>query len=264
MAKSNFPAKNNDITVGIILVIIGGVILLRTLGIWFPRWVTTWPMILIAIGAIISFKSNFKSGFGLFMIVFGSVALVVNNFNLPFNIFPYMIPIGLIALGIYLIIKRQSDQKAFNQNFSESMKKFDKSMGFGEYAEKSGESAQESEHKSASQSDYIDAQALFTGIERRVLSKNLKGGKVSAIFGGTDIDLSQADLVEGAAINVEVAFGGVKLIVPPHWDLQINVTNIFAGVEDKRMYHQPTQQAETKVLKIYGSVIFGGIEIKSF
>lgn len=261
MAKSNYPAKNNDITVGVILVLIGGVILLRTLGIWFPSWVTTWPMIIIAVGVVISMKSNFKSGFGMFMIIFGSVALVVKNFDLPFNLFPYIIPVGLIALGIYLIIKRQSDQKSFEQSFSESMKKFDENLGFGDTEGDSAFSGYGS--KASDFSDYIDAQALFTGIQRRVMSKSLKGGKISAIFGGTDIDLTQADLVDGAAINIEVAFGGVKLIVPPHWDLQINVTNIFAGVEDKRMY-QPVPNTETKVLKLYGSVIFGGIEIKSF
>lgn len=263
MAKSNFPAKNSDITVGVILVAIGGIILLRTLGIWFPSWVTTWPMILIAIGLIISFKSNFKSGFGLFMIVFGGVAMVVKNFNLPFNLFPYLIPVGLILLGIFLIIKRRSDQEAFTRSFSESLKKFDEGMGFQEKSTYTEGGEQHFGYKSTDSAEYIDAQAIFTGIERRVLSKNLKGGKVSAIFGGTDIDFTQADIAEGAAINVEVAFGGVKLIVPPHWDLQINVTNIFAGVEDKRMY-QPVSQTETKVLKIYGSVIFGGIEIKSF
>ncbi|MBW3470218.1 LiaF transmembrane domain-containing protein [Arthrospiribacter ruber] len=261
MAKSNYPAKNNDITVGVILVLIGGIILLRTLGIWFPSWVTTWPMIIIAVGVVISMKSNFKSGFGMFLIIFGSVALVVKNFNLPFNLFPYIIPVGLITLGIYLIIKRQSDQKSFEQSFSESMKKFDENLGLGGSEGDSTNSGYGP--KTSDFSDYIDAQALFTGIQRRVMSKSLRGGKISAIFGGTDIDLTQADLVEGAAINIEVAFGGVKLIVPPHWDLQINVTNIFAGVEDKRMY-QPVPNTETKVLKLYGSVIFGGIEIKSF
>ncbi len=260
MAKSNFPAKNNDITVGLILVIVGGIILLRKMGIWFPSWVITWPMIIIAIGAVISFKSNFKSGLGMFMIIFGSVAFVVKNFDLPFNVFPYLVPVGLISLGIYLIIKRNSDRKIFEHSFSDSMKKFDESftsLGSDSDQEFSGT------YKSTDSADYINAQALFTGIERRVLSKNLKGGKVSAIFGGTDIDLTQAELVDGAAINVEVAFGGVKLIVPANWDLQINVTNIFAGVEDKRMY-QPVPTGDTKTLKIYGSVVFGGIEIKSF
>lgn len=264
MAKSNYPAKNNDITVGVILVLIGGVILLRTLGIWFPSWVTTWPMILIAIGLIVSIKSNFKSGFGLFMIAFGGFFLLVKNFNLPFNIFPYVIPLGLITLGIYLIIKRNSDRKIFEQSFLNARKNFNQSSSeLGSNLGMDIDDDLTGTYKSTDQSEYLDAQALFTGIERRVMSKKLRGGKVSAIFGGVDIDLTQADLADGAAINVEVAFGGVKLIVPSNWDLQINVTNIFAGVEDKRMY-QPVPAGETKTLKIYGSVIFGGVEIKSF
>lgn len=111
--------------------------------------------------------------------------------------------------------------------------------------------------------DMINSQALFCGIQKRILSKNFKGGKVSAIFGGTEIDLTQADLSENAVLSVEVAFGGVKLLMPPHWDLKMGVTNIFAGVEDKRMYPQSTGESN-KVLTITGTVLFGGLEIKSY
>ena len=83
------------------------------------------------------------------------------------------------------------------------------------------------------------------------------------LFRSVDIDLSQADIAETAYLDVDVAFGGVKLIVPPHWDLKIDVTNIFAGVEDKRMYPQ-TSTDPSKVMVIKGSIIFGGLEIKSF
>ena len=86
---------------------------------------------------------------------------------------------------------------------------------------------------------------------------------MSTFFGGTEIDLSQADLVEEAYINIEVAFGGIKLIVPPHWDVQMDVTNVFAGIEDKRMYPQITPDL-SKILMIRGTILFGGLEIKSF
>src|SRR5690606_28531460 len=111
--------------------------------------------------------------------------------------------------------------------------------------------------------DVLNSQAIFCGVQKRVLSKNFFGGKISTFFGETEIDLSQADLGEHAYLDVEVAFGGVKLIVPPHWDLRIDVTNIFAGVEDKRIYPQVTPDP-AKVLVIKGTVIFGGLEIKSF
>lgn len=261
MSKRKFNSGNNDITAGIVILIIGGVLMLKALGIWFPSWVFTWPMILIAVGVISLAKNRFQSGFGVFMILFGSFFLLRNYALIPSGLFPFLIPGGLILLGLYLIAKKQRNDKMFNEDFFKSYQKnVNNPTGSGD----SGSSY--SSYQNAAFNDtgeVLNAQALFTGIQKRVLSKNFRGGKTSAIFGGTEIDLSQADLADGAILNVEVAFGGVKLVVPPHWDLQINVSNIFAGIEDKRMYN-PAATDSTKVLKIYGSIIFGGLEIKSF
>jgi predicted membrane protein len=260
MAKRGFSSTNNDLTAGLVILIIGGVLLLKAIGFWFPSWLFSWPMVLIVIGLVISAKHNFQSGFGLFMLLFGSFFLIKRNFGIPFEVEPYLIPSGLIILGLYLVLKRSRDKERFNEDF---FKSFPKGPDKLEGTEQSGEFSSFRNFAFNDSGDSISAQALFTGIQKRVLSKNFKGGKASAIFGGTEIDLSQADLAPGAMLNIEVAFGGVKLVVPPHWDLQINVTNIFAGVEDKRMYPQ-TPADPSKVLKIYGSVIFGGLEIKSF
>lgn len=262
MAKNKFSSKNNDLTAGIIILAIGGVLLLKAMGFWFPGWFFSWPMIFIAIGIVSLIKHNFQSGFGVFMLLFGSFFLVKKELGIPMEIQPYLIPIGLIVLGIFLILKRNNDRNRFTDDFFKSYNKTDKPIGSSTDPTNATFAKPQSIPYSDT-GDTINAQALFTGIQKRVLSKNFKGGKISAIFGGTDLDLSQADLADGAIINVEVAFGGVKLIVPPHWELQINVTNIFAGIEDKRMYPQ-TPTDGTKVLRIYGSIIFGGLEIKSF
>ena len=262
MAKNKFSSKNNDLTAGIIILAIGGVLLLKAMGFWLPGWFFSWPMILIAIGVVSLIKHNGQSGFGVFMLLFGSFLLAKREFGIPIELEPYIIPMGLIILGIFLILKRSRDRNKFNDAFFKSYNKNTEASA----TTKDPFSQNFAKPQSISftdNGDTINAQALFTGIQKRVLSKNFQGGKISAIFGGTDIDLSQADLADGAIINVEVAFGGVKLIVPPHWDLQINVTNIFAGIEDKRMY-PPTPNDGTKVLRIYGSIIFGGLEIKSF
>lgn len=265
MAKTKYSQGNSDITAGIIILIVGSVLLLKALGFWFPAWFTTWPMILIAVGIVILVKNKFQTGFGAFMILFGGFWLIQVNFGFPYNLRPYLIPGGLILLGLYLIAKRRSDNQRFNEEFFSSLSS-KKAEPVGTISPESNQEYNKEYRKNYAfndSSDLVNAQALFTGIERRILSKNFKGGKTSAIFGGTEIDLSQADLAEGAMLNVEVAFGGVKLIVPSHWELQINVSNVFAGVEDKRTYSQVPVDP-TKVLKIYGSVIFGGLEIKSF
>lgn len=262
MAKHKFSSKNNDLTAGVIILGIGGILLLKAMGFWFPNWVFSWPMILIAIGIVSLIKHNGQTGFGMVMLLIGSFFLAKREIGIPIELEPFLIPTGLIILGIFLILKRNNDRNKFTDEFFKTYNNSDKP--FGTSTETTNTNFPKPESIPFSDNgDTINAQALFTGIQKRVLSKNFMGGKVSAIFGGTDVDLSQADLADGAIINIEVAFGGVKLVVPPHWDLQINVTNVFAGIEDKRMYPQ-TPTDGTKVLRIYGSVIFGGLEIKSF
>lgn len=224
-------------------------------------------MLLIAIGMVILARHNFQNGFGFFLVVFGGVMLINKYFSLPFELKPFLIPGGLILLGLYLILKRNKANQKFNEEFFRNYNS--KSKGLIEVKESDSESTAQAEEPKQKFSGFdheeiLNAQALFTGIQRRIFSKNFKGGKVSATFGGTEIDFSQADIDGEASINMEIAFGGVKLVVPPHWDVQINIGTIFAaGVEDKRFYN-PTKVDKTKVLKIYGSVVFGGLEIKSF
>ncbi len=95
-----------------------------------------------------------------------------------------------------------------------------------------------------------------------IVSKEFKGGEINTVFGGNDIDFSQADFSGTAALEINVVFGGVKLIVPSHWKIQSDVTAAFGSVEDKR--RDIGQAAENKTLVLKGSVAFGGIEIKSY
>ncbi|MGY6743898.1 MAG: LiaF transmembrane domain-containing protein [Cecembia sp.] len=263
MANKKIKTGNSDLTAGLIVLLVGVVLLLKAVGFVFPFWFISWPMLFIAIGLVILVRHNFQNGFGFFLVIFGSVFLVQKFFIFPFEIRPYLIPGGLILFGLYLIFKKSRDNQRFNEDFFRSYNK-EKTSSFGESTASDQIGASATNFSGFDHEEVLNAQALFTGIQRRIFSKNFKGGKVSAIFGGTDIDFSQADIDGQASINLEVAFGGVKLVVPPHWDVQVNIGTIFAaGVEDKRIYN-PAAVDKSKVLKIYGSVVFGGLEIKSF
>jgi hypothetical protein len=96
------------------------------------------------------------------------------------------------------------------------------------------------------------------------MSKNFKGGEVTSVFGGSNIDLMHADIQDQAVLKVSVAFGGLKLIVPPHWDVQLGVSNLAAGIDDKRYGQQANTQSPEKRLILTGTVLFGGIEITSY
>lgn len=66
-----------------------------------------------------------------------------------------------------------------------------------------------------------------------------------------------------AVIELTTIFGGTKLLVPSNWSIKSEAVTIFGGIEDKRRMQTVTETPE-KILLIRGTVIFGGIEIKSF
>jgi hypothetical protein len=113
-----------------------------------------------------------------------------------------------------------------------------------------------------SSEDYIDSTAFFGGVHKKIVSKSFKGGDVVTIMGGTELDLSQADISGTVRLDVVQIMGATKIIVPAHWEIRTDVTAIFAGFEDKRQ--QPTVNNPEKILLIDGTSLFGGIELKNF
>ena len=108
--------------------------------------------------------------------------------------------------------------------------------------------------------------AIFGGIERRVTSQDFQGGHINAVFGGVEIDLTDANMqVEEATLEINAIFGGIELRVPETWQVAFRGTPIFGGIADKtlrRGSHPPTA-LPTRVLVLTGAVMFGGVEIKN-
>lgn len=61
-----------------------------------------------------------------------------------------------------------------------------------------------------------------------------------------------------------MVFGGVKLVVPPHWAIQNEVEGVFHGVDDNRRFNPDATVNPGKVLILQGSVVFEGIESRSY
>ncbi len=125
-----------------------------------------------------------------------------------------------------------------------------------------GTFANSANHSNYSSEDYIDTTSIFGGVHKKVVSKNFKGGDIVTFLGGSEIDLSQAEINGTARLDVTQVMGGTKIIVPAHWEVRSEVTALFAGFEDKRQ--QPAMINPDKVLIIDGTSIFGGIELKNY
>ncbi len=274
------PRNDGSIAFGVIILGIGMILLFRRLGLYIPDWVLTWPMILIALGTYTLISQQFKSFFGSVVLFIGVYFLLKREFDLDLGIDQYLWPVGLIALGIYLITQKKKEHKAMNdirKNWEASRAKKTETS-----ASEPTQSAEVVEDASPSQEgsskapdsgfvratgtafmDRINESVIFSGVNRRLMTKNFQGGKATVIFGGLDLDLTQVDFTGVASLDLEVGFGGVKLIIPPHWDVRTEVSNIAAGLEDKRMFREGGVDPN-KVLILKGTLLFSGLEIKSF
>ena len=82
----------------------------------------------------------------------------------------------------------------------------------------------------AAHTDYLKINSVFSGVNRKVLSKDFKVAKISSVFGGTEIDFTQADLTGAAVIKIDIVFGGVKLFMPAYWAVVNEIDGVFHGV----------------------------------
>ncbi|MBZ0198766.1 MAG: cell wall-active antibiotics response protein [Ignavibacteriaceae bacterium] len=231
MAHSD--GSKNRYVLGTLLIIVGIIFLLNTLDLFSIR-VFSFQFIIFAVGLVMLVNGRNKTLAVIFM-AFGAF-LMLDDFFPNIHIDGSLIfPSAIIALGIYIIFKHRNEKANDERVLS----------GF-------------------SSDDFFDDTNIFGGSNRIVNSKNFKGGNITAIFGGTEIDLTHAEIADGTAvIDVLTMFGGATLIVPRDWNVQISVTPIFGGFGNKIRREPGASVDLSKTLIIKGTAIFGGGEVKS-
>lgn len=102
--------------------------------------------------------------------------------------------------------------------------------------------------------------AVFGGVERRGRWRVRARSQATAVFGGVDLDLREADFdAPVIELSVQVCFGGVDLKVPAGINVRNETVNIFGGTDVKNL-GEPVEGAPTLVIK--GTVFFGGVDVK--
>ena len=71
------------------------------------------------------------------------------------------------------------------------------------------------------------------GSQSRNRSEHFRHANVSAVLGGATLDMREAHLDPGASVDALAVFGGVDVIVPEGWRVQLGGLPIFGGYEDK-------------------------------
>src|SRR5688572_27541127 len=231
---------------GIFLLAIGGIALARSFGVPVPDWLFSWQMLLIAIGLFIGFKKGFRDGGWFVPIIIGG-AFLANDYILEGDLRSHIWPLILITVGALFIFRPRNRH----------CRGFKKKEGI------QSETITPLSEESYTQDDFIDNVNIFSGTKKVILSKNFKGGDIVNIFGGSEIDLTQADITTPAILEVTAIFGGATLIVPSNWAIKSEAVTIFGGIGDKRKII-PSTESPTKTLVLKGTMIFGGMEIKSY
>jgi len=109
-------------------------------------------------------------------------------------------------------------------------------------------------------SPHLHLFSFMGGGEYRIQAKNFRGGSATAIMGGFDIDLRDADIDGSAAtITVSAFLGGGVLRVPENWAVQMRGSSIMGGNSMKIREGAKID----KTLIIEGLSLLGGFEVRN-
>jgi predicted membrane protein len=229
---------------GLLIAVAGGLLLLRSFDAlqWeLSYYLLSWPMLLIVVGVYNILSVQHRTS-GFILLAIGGFFMLNKYFDFNISFWQAFWPLVLIIVGVVIILNSSRNRR----------------IDFGLRSSNSPDDP-------ISDIDVIDEITIFSGIEKAVTSKNFRGGKITSIFGGSEINLMQAGLSEGKnSIEMVAIFGGATLIVPPDWDVKVDVTAVFGGFTDKRYKRTDINTNPDKTLVIHGAVIFGGGEIKSY
>lgn len=234
----------SKILAGVLVIAFGTVFLVDRMGVDIPNWIYSWKMILIAAGIVTLVKHNFKKFGGYVMLGVGMVFLI-NDFE------PGTIDKGLIIPVIVIGVGATILWKALGLNNRNKKKDHFETVMFDS-------------SKEEADADYFETSTVFGGTEKSVVSKNFRGAKITSVFGGTELNLTNADLQQPAIIDTTTVFGGLTIAVPADWRVQSELTAIFGGVEEKRPMVNSSETEDHKVLILKGNCFFGGVEIHSY
>lgn len=224
---------------GLLIVLVGVILLLRQSGFYLPGWLFSWPVILIVLGLYLGLRHSFRGFVWLIPLSVGTVFLLDRFYYYDLSI--YLWPVLIIGAGLYMIFRSAG-------RGNEKRRKWDDTV------------------TETLTDDILDSAVVFGGVKRVIVSKNFRGGEAVTVFGGTDINLMQADIQGKVVVELTQVFGGTKLLVPANWRVQTqDMVAVFGGVEDKRpLINDPAAIDPEKVLVLKGTCLFGGIDIKSY
>ena len=226
--------KKENIIWGIILIIIGVIFGLNAMGItdiniFFKGW---WTLFIIIPAIVDIIKEPTKTGNYIWLAIGVLLLLNAQGIIKLSNISKLIFPAILIIIGAGIIFKEQVGTKV-NEKIKELNENTDKEK-LEEYY------------------------ATFSGQTINLKGEIFKGANVNAIFGGLDLNITEAEINKDTLINATAVFGGIDIKVPSNVNVQVKSTGIFGGTDNK--IKKVTENMPTIYIKSF--CLFGGVDIK--
>ncbi len=228
MEGKSSPRPTPQLVFGIIIIFVGVLFALDNLNILAAgEFLRYWPLALMAIGLAKLLDAESPEGRLLGGIFFGagSILLLDTLHVLRFSV--HLIwPLILVAVGLFVAWQAVMRDKA----------------------PADGESV-------------LSATAIMGGVEKTCDTQNFRGGDITAIMGGCQIDLRQAAIkVDRAVINAFAFWGGIEIRVPEGWSVKLEGFPFMGGMTDSS--RAPIIPSNQRLL-VKSFVMMGGIEIRN-
>ena len=232
--------RHSTLIAGLLIIAFGVLLLLDQEGIVpLSHVLRFWPLILIVPGLVklLQGRTTEERVFGVVLVFFGLLfqfsALGFRHFE-----FSHLWPLIIIAAGAWILYSPPRIMRKPVVLFKGA-----------------AENPSEGE---------INSVNVLGGGESRITSRNFRGGKLVAVFGGFKLDMSEAEMEgEEAVIDLVAFFGGGEFIIPRTWEVSVRGTGLFGGHGDETRHLPPEPGKPRKTLIIRGSWMFGGFNIKN-
>src|SRR3569623_2097030 len=102
----NKPRNNGKVIVGMVLLVIGGILLLKQFTYFdIPNWIWSWPSWILLWGLYSGAKHNWRNSSALILVFIG-IAFMLNEAIPNIHMGAFIWPVAVIGVGIWIILKR--------------------------------------------------------------------------------------------------------------------------------------------------------------
>ncbi len=105
--------------------------------------------------------------------------------------------------------------------------------------------------------------AVFGGSKRVIDSQDFRSADMFALFGGVDVDLRLARILDAASVDANAVFGGVEIKVPLGWQVELRGSGFFGGYEDRTVHPGANSPVPAPKLVVTGFAVFGGVSVSN-